>query len=205
MGRSGTSALSGVITMLGAYPGEKLLEARPENAKGFFENSEILKLNDYLLSKMNTSWDDPNDASAIDVHLYLELVKYVLHNIFMQSSIIVIKDPRTCLLYPIYSKALLELGYEIYRLRTKRNVEEVIASLISRDGFSSDKCLRICEKYDKKIDEIGMECLNVEFDKLLTDTDSSIESIRSYLPFLNYEPASIEKIKSFLDVNLKHH
>ncbi len=41
MHRSGTSAMTGLLSKLGASPGSDLLPANPSNPKGFFENKKL--------------------------------------------------------------------------------------------------------------------------------------------------------------------
>ena len=53
MHRSGTSALAGLVQLLGVNLGEDLLPAMPEvNEKGFFEHQEILDIHEDLLKSL---------------------------------------------------------------------------------------------------------------------------------------------------------
>ena len=59
MHRSGTSALAGLLSHLSIPMGDNLMTpVEGENDKGFFEDEEIVELNDQLLSKLGMSWDD---------------------------------------------------------------------------------------------------------------------------------------------------
>ena len=56
MHRSGTSALAGLVQLLGVNLGEDLLPAMPEvNEKGFFEHQEILDIHEGLLKSLGWS------------------------------------------------------------------------------------------------------------------------------------------------------
>ena len=61
MHRSGTSAVARLLNMMGAYfsPEGYELAAREENIKGFWERTDIMELNDAILSASNSSWSNP--------------------------------------------------------------------------------------------------------------------------------------------------
>ena len=57
MHRSGTSAVSRFINMLGFELGEHLMAPRKDNPKGFWENEEIVRHNEELMSSTSMRWD----------------------------------------------------------------------------------------------------------------------------------------------------
>ena len=60
MHRSGTSATTGFLTFLGAYPGKNLISGNSFNPKGYFECKKIVDHNNKILKKLNSSWLDFN-------------------------------------------------------------------------------------------------------------------------------------------------
>ncbi|MCK9533029.1 MAG: hypothetical protein M0R77_21365, partial [Gammaproteobacteria bacterium] len=58
MHRSGTSALSGTLNILDVYLGSDLIKPMDQNPKGFYENTLLNGLNENLLKKIGSSWDD---------------------------------------------------------------------------------------------------------------------------------------------------
>ena len=59
MHRSGSSALMGVLKILGLKTGRKLLGPVPEsNVRGHFEHREILEVNENILKFLGSGWDD---------------------------------------------------------------------------------------------------------------------------------------------------
>ena len=58
MHRSGTSALSGTLSILDVYLGSKLIPALEQNAKGFFENTQLNTLNNNL-QQISDCWELP--------------------------------------------------------------------------------------------------------------------------------------------------
>ncbi len=58
MHRSGTSALAGMLSMLGVQFGDSLMAPQADNSKGFWEHRDIVGLNDRILAAFDSSWDD---------------------------------------------------------------------------------------------------------------------------------------------------
>ena len=205
MHRSGTSALTGVLNVLGAYVG-LVGGSYPDNYKGHFENLELVRLNEYILSELNTSWDDTNNIDITNKSFPINIIEYVIKIAFGEQPIILIKDPRICLLLPLYIKALNNLNYDIYYIGTHRKSKEIIKSLITRNKFSKNKCESLIEKYNTSINNIlPSKFLIINFYKLLYKTEKIMNKLQKHLPFLNYTDENEQKIKEFLDKSLKHH
>lgn len=224
MHRSGTSAVSGVINILGAYSGSELLDAHITNPKGFFEDKKIIQLNDYILANnFNTSWFDEKSDGAlvekmpkINSGIYDELFKYILNITYRDNPIIAIKDPRMCLLLPCYQRALFELGYDIYCIRTIRDKNEIAESLIARkkiipnvpEHYNKETFVKLSEKYNLCLDEhlkLFPHHLLIAYTDLINNTNYVISEIKQYLPFLNYDDDSLKKVCEFIEPSLKHH
>src|SRR5579859_1689857 len=58
MHRSGTSATTRVLNLLGADLGANLLEAQADNAKGFWEHAEAVQIHEELLAALGRTWHD---------------------------------------------------------------------------------------------------------------------------------------------------
>jgi len=215
MHRSGTSALTGVINILGAYLGEDISPPAEDNPKGFFENKSIFNLNEYILSKkLNSSWDDPHDAvlRVLVNHESLiselkPLIEYVLESVFGGHPLIAIKDPRICLLLPLYKSALIKLGYDVKYVQSVRDEYKIVKSLIARNGFEEDVCRALIRKYLYHLESamIKESRVVVKFDHLINNTQSVISKLQHELPFLNYSEDNLIKVNEFLDKSLKHH
>lgn len=209
MHRSGTSVQAGMFNMLGAFQGDHLIPPNPDNMKGFFENIQINRLNNYILStELNgLTWDtvraidiDQSDHSRISA-----LVKYILFDVFGDRSIISIKDPRICLLLPYYETALQELGFEIYYVRTFRPPAEIINSLMKRDHFTYEKSKDIIHEHDLGLSKLPSETLTIKYNDVLAQLNSTIDRIKQNMPFLDFSEVNIQRIHDFVDISLKHH
>src|ERR1700722_673823 len=58
MHRSGTSAVSGVISALGVAGPKTLASPNEWNPRGYFESTRIFAVHDELLKSIGSSWDD---------------------------------------------------------------------------------------------------------------------------------------------------
>ena len=58
MHRSGTSALSGILQLLGFDLGRDLMGPNEFNPSGYWENQQVVRLNERVLSHLGTSWSD---------------------------------------------------------------------------------------------------------------------------------------------------
>ena len=58
MHRSGTSALTGMLSLLDFHLGSELMEESIANVKGYFESNSLCRINDKLLYQMDSTWDD---------------------------------------------------------------------------------------------------------------------------------------------------
>jgi hypothetical protein len=51
--RSGTSAVTGLLTLFDVHLGADLLQPGADNPKGFFEHSKIVRLNDCFMDQLD--------------------------------------------------------------------------------------------------------------------------------------------------------
>ena len=208
MHRSGTSAISGMLNILGIYQGRHLLPPSRENRKGFFENKRILDFNEKVLSEHGANWDDIFFTDRqLTAEKFTEELKQLIDEEFGQTECFSIKDPRICLLFPIYEKALDEMGIEIHPVLIYRNPLETAVSLQKRDGFSLEKGLilwldhfLLAEKYTRSYTR-----LFVAFDQLLKNYAAVIALIRETWAINLESDADQQKaLNTFLQPSLKH-
>ena len=151
MHRSGTSVLTGLTSILGCYTGFDLMEPTKDNPKGYFENNKIYVLNKRILQEHNASWDDYNftlnDISPEKYQAYVMAAKEALEEELKYIEKTVIKDPRLCVLFPIWEQALKDLGVQIKVIFSYRNPLEVAYSLKQRDAIPIEKGIMLWSHY----------------------------------------------------------
>jgi hypothetical protein len=214
MHRSGTSALSGVLNLLGIYPGSKLMPAVEEvNPKGFWEHTEIVSLHEKLLSTLNSSWDDelplPKDwwKSEQTTPIRNSIIE-ILHRDFDNQSIWLLKDPRMCRLMPLWFGILQEIACQPLFIVTLRTPLEVAHSLRKRDNIEEATSNLIWLSYmlEAELQTRSHPRVFVKYSDLLSDWRLTITRIGEQLAIS--WPTAIENaassIDDYLDSSLRH-
>ena len=106
MHRSGTSIITSLINSMGAYvgaPGE-LLEASPDNPRGFFERKDVVNLNRAIMQQHQCNWYQLQhwEEPALPLQENIALHMNHLTNHLQLNAPYVIKDPRLCLTLPYW-------------------------------------------------------------------------------------------------------
>ena len=209
MHRSGTSALGGVLNSIGFDFGSDLMQADNGNPKGYFENNLVYELNRTILTENNSFWHEYNfkidSINKERLAHYISEAKKIIVNEFRLSENFVIKDPRICMLFPIWEQACLELNINIKVIIPYRNPAEVASSLNKRDNLSHEKSIVLwCEHFlsaeylSRKYNRIFLF-----FDDLLDDPISVTHKIGS-LTGSKISQENLSSVKGFLDKKIKH-
>ena len=132
MHRSGTSALTRILNLLGAEIGDDLLPAHPDNPAGFWESRDIVLLHDEILATLGSSWDDPRPIpdTAFErdgIRPHRERLRELLERDFGRSRCFVVKDPRLCRLLPLWLPLLEEMGVRAGCVLAGRHPDEAQA------------------------------------------------------------------------------
>ena len=209
MHRSGTSAFAGVLSYMGVYLGPDIMNPSEDNPKGFFENEEVYKLNEKILHENASSWDDLEfDANTFQsiATKYIEEAKAVIKDQFQYSNTFAIKDPRNCLLFAVWEKALLDLNVNIEVAIPYRNPLEVANSLRKRNNFSFEKSLILWIVHFLNAEYVSRSYkrIFVSFEDLVSNEDEIINHIASTFE-LNIVNTLQSDLDEFLESNLKHH
>ncbi|WP_150465532.1 sulfotransferase family protein [Francisella sp. SYW-2] len=210
MHRSGTSALTGLLSMLDVYLGNTTV-GDDDNEKGYFENSRIQQFNDKMLGSIDSSWDD--EFFSVDklknLQCYVDDLINLIREEFGTSTIFAIKDPRMCLLFPLWEKALNTLDVDIKIIIPYRNPLEVARSLSKRNSMSINKAMLLwayhflfAEKFSRLYDRVF-----VSFDDLLSNTLFVVEymTLKLNINFRSKYNDNENLISEFLEQGLKHH
>lgn len=215
MHRSGTSAFSGVLGILGVNLGTDLLDARKENPKGFYENRKIIQLNEQLLEKLDSAADSVHalpegwwDTKALNP-LIAEATRLVKME-FGDTSILGMKDPRLCRLLPFWKRVFRELEIEPCFVIPLRNPLETAASLKKlRHGFPVERTLMlwVTHMFEAELYSREFPRVFVFFDDLINNPAKVVADISDALCIdfpRNFDSAK-DEIGQFLDRSLKHH
>lgn len=212
MHRSGTSALAGTLTHLGASPPNSPMEPHASNPKGFFESVRVRDFNDTLLASADSSWNDwrPIPSNWFDTSqaqaLHDEAAK-VIDEEFGNADLFVLKDPRICRLLPFWRTVLENRGTDILPLLTHRHPQEVAHSLKARYNYDPTftALLWLRHQLDAEFNSRGLVRDFTSYDRLLDDPAGVTAQIAQNLDLtLPAEPA-LQKLDDFLSSNLRNH
>lgn len=216
MHRSGTSALTGVLSRCGVPLGLKLYDGHTGiNDKGYFENARLADLNDDLLLAIGSCWHDFLELPAEwwkqpKLEPFRRAMGAALNREFGRCDLWAIKDPRLCRLLPWWQSLLSESRWRaIYALLIRQPLE-VAASLQKRDRFSRKRGVLLWVDYTLQSLLWTQSCprVLVTFDELMTDPVATATKILELVePKQRPVPASRyrELLKGFLDQGLRHH
>jgi len=215
MHRSGTSAITRVLNLLGADLPTELLEPVPGvNETGFWESAKLVSIHDRMLAAAGSAWDDPREFPATFFQTptgaaFRGDILRVLEEDFSDSSLFVIKDPRICRFVPFWTDILQSFGSEPLPLLLNRNPLEIAASLARRDGFESSKSLILWLRHvlDMERATRGLQRTFMDYEGLLQDWQSAVEGASEDLGLA--WPRSLDEVsgevESFLSPSLRHH
>lgn len=135
MHRSGTSAITRVINLLGAGLPDNLMPANSDNVSGYWESKNIAFINNQILQLADTSWFDNQNISeewllSLPLQELRDSAKQLIHDIFAgtHQQSLVIKDPRICRLLPFWHNLLDDIAIDYSHIHIVRHPEEVFAS-----------------------------------------------------------------------------
>ncbi|MGB0748026.1 MAG: glycosyltransferase [Magnetospiraceae bacterium] len=138
MHRSGTSALTAGVSALGFTLGGGENARDSDNPKGYFENIDIVELNNRILLENGGFWAAPGFGRAVDwtadsFTRFIPEAQDLLNTHYGAGGNWVLKDPRMCLLLPFWQPLITDqMGAEIRYLHITRNPLEVALSQQSR-------------------------------------------------------------------------
>ncbi|MDQ2092270.1 sulfotransferase family protein [Marimonas arenosa] len=214
MHRSGTSALTGSLQLLGCSAPAHEMAPHEQNPKGFFESVPIVELNDRILAASGQKWRDwtappemrlPNSLETE----FLEHAKTLLSAEFGSAPVFALKDPRMCRLLPFWLKAFEASDIAPVVVHIHRSPHEVARSLETRNQMtvSYGYLLWMTHVLQAEVDSRGLPRCFVSFTHLLRDPVGTLERIESRLPlrFARTPADARDDLKAFLDSGLRHY
>lgn len=146
MHRSGTSALTRALGVLGGSMPRTPLAPSPDNETGYWEPASIVALHHEILTSAGTCWDDPRpfpqdwfggDAARACAQRLAALMEQE----FGDAPLAVLKDPRLCRLLPLWRQVLRLLDVQPLYVLALRHPAEIAASLKTRDGMPPEQAM----------------------------------------------------------------
>ncbi len=214
MHRSGTSAMIGVLTKcLKIYNNHKDHHWGDDNVKGGFEHKYLVDVNEKILGTMNTGWSDekPLDDGWYNspmMHSFSDIITNILVEDCTHHDLVTMKDPRVCILLPLYIRALKKSDIDPLFLIINRDDIEVANSLQKRNGMEIEKGLKLCEKYKQGIEDWteGFDTLKLDFNDLIKNPVGCTDKLISTFNLdIDFDETMRDSVIDWIDPDLKHH
>jgi len=216
MHRSGTSAIARAVNLLGPHIGSPEHLMKPiegDNPHGFWENLNLYRLHEKILSYFSGSWDSivplPEGWwKEPGMGLYREELRNLILSEFAGHALWMWKDPRTSLLLPLWKEVMKELGIEVDYLLCVRNPLDVAASLSRRNNLSKDKSLALWLLHNASglLWTNGEKRMLVNYDDLIEDWEPPLRKISTTfgIPWPQDEEGLRASMKEFLRPEDRH-
>jgi len=148
MHRSGTSLIAQSCTKVGISPGPEsgLLSAQADNPEGFYENRNLVEINEQMLLDSGGSWYCPPVDSSLEPGSVLNKQLELKNSLDLATGgQFFLKDPRLCITWPHWLP-LLDAPTVLFVYRSPLAVAR---SLQRRNGFPLQLGLLIWEVYTR--------------------------------------------------------
>jgi hypothetical protein len=213
MHRSGTSATTRVLALLGcALPQALLPASRGDNDLGFWESKPIMDLNNDIIAAAGSSWDDWNYfqdgwIESGTAEPFKARAADLLREEFQDAPLIVMKDPRICRFLPLWVEAAERAGYASSVVVPIRNPVEVAASLNKRNQIDPALAQLVWLRHTLDAEKFsrGLPRSYVSYANLVADWRSVVGKIQSDIGLLlpRQSALSEDEVDQFLDPSLR--
>jgi len=209
MHRSGTSALCSALEASGATFGTGLLHPMSGvNEEGFWEDADLVELNEQLLHKLDTHWYTVSpDLAKVDWSGELfssqrEQAMAILDRGFGDGALEAVKDPRLCVTLPFWLSLCETLQIATSVCVINRTPLEIARSLQKRDGFPIGYGLRLYCAYRRLIaTNVSANAVTISYDQLLANPVAIMQQLAQLLPLSPQQEPLANAVRS----ELKHH
>ena len=213
MYRSGTSAFARALNLCGAFLPERVLAARLGiNPKGFWEAEAITDLDVRFMELLGGDWhrvdfELPRGGPLVDQ--FLQSSREALANDYEDAPLIVIKDPRICVLAPLWHRALKEAGYRPTYVVVARHPLEVAGSIETQGDMPLADGLALWLTYMRRLEqfvESGVtDVVHLRYAELLDDWRGVVRRIARRLAVPLTVDGRAAEVDRFLESGMRYH
>jgi len=196
LSRSGSSLLARLLhEVLGVDFGEPIdhIPANRTNPDGFFENREVLKLNEDVLASIGAGVFQPPPLGYF-LHSGLEdhvaRMRRVIEFYFSEAATIGIKDPRLALTLPVWRAA----SPPIVPVIIFRDPGAAASSIVEQNGIALDHALSLWYPYYQRIFQYttGLPRFVTSFERLIASPVEVTCQLAGYLG-VSVDPAAVKE------------
>jgi hypothetical protein len=210
MSRSGTSALTRVLSLCGGTLPAGMVGANTDNPLGYWEPRKALHLNEAILRRHGSASWDPSlrlqEEGAFDAEEKAACVAKIKAYLttLPAAPLVVIKDLQIAVLSGMWFEAARLAGFDVVAVIAVRHPQEVIASLAARHGFSPElsgalwlKNSLLAERHTRALPRVFVEYAN-----LLDDWRREVKRISAALA-IDLNTRDEDAIEEFLTPDLR--
>lgn len=212
MHRSGTSAISRGLKVMGVELGDRLMPPNEAvNAKGFWEDIDLNELNIEMLRVLGSEWHGLVPIAPVAVETlcqkgYLLRAVELLRKKAGNAPIFGFKDPRVAKLLPFWKEVFSHCRFDVRYVLAIRHPLSVAKSLEKRDGMEAETSYMLWLEHvvASLAGTADSKRAIVDYDLLMRSAERQLGRIADRLD-LSIDPASLQEYKSeFLDESLRH-
>ncbi|ACG76896.1 conserved hypothetical protein [Phenylobacterium zucineum HLK1] len=213
MHRSGTSAVTQLLSLAGARLPANVMPGDEYNQQGYFEPWKIAILNDERLRAAGSAWDDGfafpfRPLAADDEALWSERARALFAEEYGRVRHPLMKDPRVTVLLPFWRKVLERQGVGARCVIPVRHPLAVAGSLQRRDGFPPEKSVLVWTAYMLAAEAYTRDLPRgfVAYDALLADWRGQVARIEAAhgAPLPKLDEKAARRIDQALSPDLRH-
>ena len=214
MHRSGTSLITRALQALGVSLGENLsIEAPPDNAKGHWEDQDVLEFNQRLMAALALEWDligEADDAlmAAPSLDPLVDEARSLILSKVADNRVWAFKDPRTARLWPFWRRVFSDNGLgQPHFVWVIRHPQPVALSLAGRNGFAPVKShlLWLHHNIIPFEDITAGAHVVVDYDRMLSRPRAELKRIAASMHLPVKDASSVDEfVADFLDPGLRH-
>jgi len=213
MYRSGTSAFARTFNLCGAFLPDLVVAARLGlNPKGFWESEAVTDLDARLMEHLGGEWnrvdfDLPREGPLVDE--FLENSREVLATHYGDAPFILIKDPRICVLAPLWHRTLKASGYRPVYAVTVRHPLEVARSIESQGDMPVAEGLSLWSTYMQRVETFvetsGAEAVHLRYTDLLENWRGVVQRTARRLDIPLATELHADQVDRFLEASMRNH
>ncbi|MER8462629.1 glycosyltransferase [Mesorhizobium sp. M1396] len=214
MHRSGTSALTRAISLLGAELPKNLLGANPTNPTGHWEPLKLIELHDRMLAEVGSRWDDwrrfdLGDLPRARAQFYKAEIARLIDEEYGDASLLVLKEPRISRFVQLYALIFKSMKIDLRYVLASRNPLAVVASLGKRDrstpGFGALLWLR--HELDAERSTRGAPRVFVSYEGMMQGWRPRLDKIATALSVTWPRPTEVAavEIDGHISKDYQHH
>jgi hypothetical protein len=213
MYRSGTSAFARTLNLCGAVLPERMVAARLGiNRKGFWEAEAVTDLDARMLEHLGGDWDRvgfalPTGGALIDE--FLLNAREVIETEYADAPLILLKDPRICVLAPLWHRALQQGGYRPAYVVVVRHPLEVAGSLQTQGDMPLARGLALWLDYMARVesfaDSVASSAIHVRYADLLSGWREVVGRIALRLRVPLDAHTRAQDVDRFLEADMRTH